>query len=42
MKEVPAGRGQPQVVVAVVVPVVVHVHATLVHREFDAVLVGER
>ena len=40
-EEVPAPR-EPQVVVAVVVPVVVDVHATLVHGEFDAVLVGER
>lgn len=40
MEEVPAPR-EPHVVVAVVIPVVVDVHATLVDVEFDAVLVGE-
>ena len=41
MKEVPTPR-EPHVIVAVVIPVVVDVHATLVDVEFDAVLVGER
>ena len=40
-KEVPSGR-QPQVVVAIVIPVVVDVHATLVDIEFGVVVVGER
>ena len=42
-KEVPRGRGrQPHVVIAVVIPVVVDVHTTLVDVEFDAVVIGER
>lgn len=38
----PAGRGQPQAVVAVAAPAADHVHATPDHRECDAAPAGER
>ncbi len=44
-KEVPRGdeqgRREPDVVIAVAIPVVVDVHAAIVDREFGAVVVGE-
>jgi|TARA_Y100000310_G_scaffold142445_2_gene141985 hypothetical protein len=40
-KEVPSGTKE-DVVVAIVIPVVVDVHATLVDIEFGMVVVGER
>ena len=41
-REVPRGGREPEVVIAVVIPVVVDVHATLVDREFGAIAIRER